>query len=267
MMRSGILAVLFGLAWMGCESTGADAPCDPEVEDCEAVAALCQAAAERLAICVGVFAEETGEDCDPVDAQRVIDSDCDSLRAAFDDPEEQGGLSGIACDLGFYAACVEPSCVPLPGIEPPADDAPCSAWARYPGCGACAYYACRERQARCGPDGYLAGYVGPYCTRFATITERRVSPEATAWLGRVRRCLITYLDEQVPRDASCEEIDRRGTDSHRACYLDAGFCDLSVSDWFAIVHTIDVGDVPLRLVLTTGQGCLREWLGLDDEAP
>ena len=62
-------------------------------------------------------------------------------------------------------------------------------------------------------------------------------------------------------DADCESIDRLGTDSHALCYVETGFCDLAPADWLAIIHTIDVGDAPFRVMLATAQGCLGEWLG------
>ncbi len=92
------------------------------------------------------------------------------------------------------------------------------------------------------------------------MTEPRVSPQAAAWLQRVRQCLVTWLETNVAYDAACADIERLGTDSHAACYLETGFCELSIADWAAIVHTIDVGDAPLRVMLATAQGCLGEWL-------
>ncbi len=52
-----------------------------------------------------------------------------------------------------------------------------------------------------------------------------------------------------------------GTDSHAQCYVETGFCDLSVADWMGVLYSIDLGDAPLRVVLKTGQACLAEWLG------
>ena len=50
-----------------------------------------------------------------------------------------------------------------------------------------------------------------------------------------------------------------GIASHAACYVQAGFCDLSITDWFAIVHTIDPGDIPFKQIMSTGHMCLQDW--------
>jgi hypothetical protein len=187
-----------------------------------------------------------------------------SRAVAFPKADGAGPLAAAACALGFFAACETPACETAPEVHAPRLDADAASGAcghllDADDCGLCSYYDCRESISRCGEDGYLTGYVGKYCQRFATVTEPRVSPAAAAWLGRVRHCLVDYLEAEVAYDADCETIDRRGTDSHAECYVQTGFCDLSPLDWFHIIHSIDVGDVPLRVVLRTGHGCLQTW--------
>ena len=58
---------------------------------------------------------------------------------------------------------------------------------------------------------------------------------------------------------SCEDIYSEGVESHTTCYVESGFCELSLADWFLIVHTIDPFDVPFRQVITTGNACVRRW--------
>jgi len=77
----------------------------------------------------------------------------------------------------------------------------------------------------------------------------------------VRRCLAEWLEDNVAYDASCSEIATRGTSSHAVCYVETGFCELSIVDWTAIVLTIDPGDAPFRVMLATAQGCVARWLG------
>jgi len=160
-------------------------------------------------------------------------------------------------------ACPVEVCLDDEAVEPPDDDQGCIEWARYEGCKACEYYRCRERTAQCGPDGYLLGYVGKYCDRFSTVTETRLSDAGAQWMRGVRRCLVDVLDSQTGADDSCETIEQVGIDSHAECYVGAGFCQLSLTDWFAIIHTIDAFDIPFRQIVTTGNLCFKEWFGGD----
>ena len=250
-----------------------------DVVDCaedapeEDLASLCDRANAHIARCDRGTPGISAGRCDSTLAYEVLDSTCAELNArlsrgrqliesgyfVFDEgARRESPIDRFACAMGFNFACPPGQCEPDPWVsQPEADD--CDGWREYDDCGACGYYRCREARAGCGSDGYLLGYVGRYCDRFATVTEPRVSHAAAAWLGRVRTCLVDYLAEEVPEDASCEEIHRMGTDSHTGCYLESGFCELSIGDWFAIVHTIDPGDVPLKQILTTGHGCLRRW--------
>lgn len=254
-----------------------DRPCD--VVDCdeelsaEALEALCDRANEHIANCDQGTPGISAGRCDAPLARAVLSNTCDELNARLsrgrqlvdggyfvfdDDRRRESPIDRFACAMGFNFACPAGQCEPDAWVEVP-DEGDCDGWREYDDCGACGYYRCREAQAGCGEEGYLLGYVGRYCDRFATVTAPRVSAAAAEWLGRVRTCLVDYMAEEVPADASCEEIHRMGTASHTDCYVEAGFCELSILDWFAIVHTIDPGDVPLRQIFTTGHGCLQRW--------
>ena len=167
--------------------------------------------------------------------------------------------SWFACKLGFKFACGTPSCL-LPGGSPiPGPGDSCIDWLQTDGCGQCGYYACREAQSQCGPDGYLEGYVGRYCNKFSSVTESGLSPAGQAWMADVRECLVETLDAQTDANTPCDEIESIGIDSHALCYTQEGFCDLPLTDWFSIVHTVDPGDVPLKQILATGHLCLQDW--------
>ncbi len=224
----------------------------------------CQSAADHLAACTGEAPAGWVQGCDPDDAAAIAAATCAELSEAVEGADRKGDGGGIfgraACRMGFYAACPTPACVPESDRAPPEAGDACREHLRYDGCGVCGYYRCREVEQPCGGDGYLLGYAGRYCERFALVTEPQVSPAASAWLMRVRRCLVERLDTQVPTDVSCETLWTKGTRSHVECYLDTGFCGLSPKDWFDILRSIDLGDVPLRTLLSTGSGCVGEWL-------
>ncbi len=235
----------------------------------------CERVAARLLECGAVIESSAELNCTPELASEVEAADCATLAAGFSSAAGMGddGLylkSGgrrrgrgrsLACRLGFLASCPEPLCEAPAEFDPPGPEEPCVEWARYDGCQACNYYRCREQVAQCGEEGYLLGYVGRYCDRFSTVTEPVLSPRGAEWMKKVRRCLIDELEAGTSADSSCEEIAEVGVESHATCYVQAGFCSLSLTDWFAIVHTIDTFDIPFRQILATGHGCLRGWFG------
>ncbi len=234
---------------------------------------LCAAAEYKLAQCgaAGIAGEFSG--CSDAMAEQVLNADCSEMPQVLNQVEADAPAGfrlkgsrghrrgGLACRLGFMTECPQEICEPDEEIEPPESDDPCIEWTRYDGCAACEYYRCRERESQCGEDAYLAGFVGKYCDRFSTVTEKRLSEAGSLWMQDVRHCLIEVLDAETDGNDSCETIERVGIDSHTECYLQAGFCDLGFTDWFAIVHTIDAFDIPFRQLLTTGHGCLRQWFG------
>lgn len=255
--RAALMAILVMSA--GC------APAD-EADD------VCARAAQHLSACLGEAGDPAGSlasgECDVRDAGRVVAMDCETLQAALTDAKADGWVDGLACRFGVPASCPDPGCHPgideATAVVPPADDEPCIAWRRYEGCGACGYFRCREALDECGADGYLTAYGGKYCERFATVAEPRVRPVVASWLQGVRRCLIDAVEEGAPAGASCDETREIGFSSHAKCYVDHGFCELTPADWWTIVHTIDLQDLPLRDMIRTGNACFRRWTGRGD---
>ena len=234
---------------------------------------VCQSAVSHLSACGAAMPSVEGVECDPIAAQKLMGLSCAQLgqlsalgaldaSAHFIPKSRQGGSNGFLCWLGFNFACPEPACVPDPEVPAPSADDPCYAYLQYEDCGLCEYYRCRETRSQCGSEVYLEGFVGRYCDRFATVTEPRVSQRAARWLTDVRQCLVTELEWDTDDQSTCQEIERIGIDSHARCYVENGFCELGIRDWFAIVHTIDPFDVPFRQVVVTGNSCLRSWFGL-----
>lgn len=224
----------------------------------------CVEASAHLAACTGApdappepAAPASG--CDGEAAFAILGTDCAALGAALGDGKRDGSgwLARFACAAGFLHACPVGACT---SRVRPAAGAPCVAWADTQGCEACTYYSCREAAQPCGPDGYVEGYLAPYCQRFASVTEPRVSPAARRWLQRVRQCLVRELDRRAPIGTDCEETRAIGLETHVTCYVETGFCALSPLDWLAILRSIEPGDVPLRTALDTAQGCLAGWL-------
>ncbi len=251
-----ILVVLVPLMSAGCARLS-----EIDVEPCATIA-------QQLTTCGASDTTEFFDVCDDSAAESFIGSDCPQLLSALENqelqliqPKSRRGRMPFLCRLGFLAYCPAVECAADDFIDEPSDGDDCIEWTRFSGCQACEYYRCRERQSHCGSDGYLVGYVGKYCDRFSTVTEKRISPAGAQWMSDVRACLIGTLDQWTDSTDSCETIEQVGIESHSGCYLQAGFCSLPFTDWFAIVHTIDAFDIPMRQIFSTGHGCLRQWFG------
>jgi len=67
------------------------------------------------------------------------------------------------------------------------------------------------------------------------------------------------IDDEVDSLESCDGILEIAYDSHPACYVDTGFCELSWLDMAWVFWTIDSADVDMRQVLSTGVDCLSQW--------
>lgn len=260
-MRLQLLTTVASLASLVACADGDHQAADP-----------CQAAADHIASCLDQTAPAASA-CNRAQAETVLDLSCDDLDAAMGDEKSDSfdaRLAGFSCGLGLYRYCPAVTCDP-PADEAagfftapaptPADASPCAAHAlAFQGCGACAYYACREATAHCGEDGYLMRFANHYCQRYRLVSEPHASPAARRFLERVRRCLVTTFDAEVPEGTDCATMRERGFASHAGCYVETGFCDLAVADWLLVLNTIDHGDTDFGQMLTTSILCLREWL-------
>ena len=264
------------LALSGCEPTaGTSTTLSGEPAE------LCAFADAYLQACGGQGGPTFIEGCTPELASDLLELDCGDLPEALAtagliaevEPASSGGAptplteatsnswpgSWFVCKLGFKFACDTPACLLATGTSVPGANDLCIDWLQADGCGQCQYYACREEQSQCGADGYLEGYVGRYCNKFSSVTESGLSPAGQAWMADVRECLVETIDAMTDASTPCDEIETIGVDSHAICYTQEGFCDLPLSDWFSIVHTVDPGDVPLQQIFATGHLCLQDW--------
>lgn len=235
----------------------------------------CQAAADHIASCTGQSAP-AASGCDPAQAEAALALSCDELDGAIGDDKADSfnaRLADFSCGLGLYRYCPPVTCdaaadeaagfLTAPSPIPDGASACAGAALTFQGCGACEYYTCREATARCGPDGYLMRFAHHYCERYRLVSEPHASPAARRFLERVRRCLVTTFDAEVPEGTACETMRARGFASHPGCYVETGFCELSIADWLLVLNTIDHGDTDFEQMLTTGILCLREWLDAD----
>jgi hypothetical protein len=128
-------------------------------------------------------------------------------------------------------------------------------------------YECAERWVNgglgCGESGYLLGYGAHYARKFYEETRPRMSRRGKAWLDSVLVCLQHDLRDSIGVGSSCEEVRRTAFDQHPACYVESGFCTLSIPDLFQIPATINGRDLfsqdGLRQVLSIAPMCGREY--------
>ncbi len=111
--------------------------------------------------------------------------------------------------------------------------------------GSCDFYLCQERNNPCGLEGYNLGYGYKYCSasKFGLI-ERMSTSASKNWVLQVFSCLQKQsgIDSQqlsaTPAGSRCESIRSQAMNAHPGCYVQAGFCDLPLSEKVKIVKTI-----------------------------
>jgi hypothetical protein len=122
------------------------------------------------------------------------------------------------------------------------------------------FYQCAEQTLSCGPTGYLIGYGTRYAERFYRQTRWWMSPRGQRWLDATLVCLQVELRDRIDASTTCADVRTIAFDSHPHCYVEAGFCQLPLSDWFAVAATIDGVDWlsrdAQRQLTTTARACL-----------
>lgn len=95
----------------------------------------------------------------------------------------------------------------------------------------------------CGEEGYLLGYAAKYAERYIWETYPTLSTEGQRFLDLNLLCLQTVFRDTVEENWSCERIAEFGFQSHAACYLSSGICELSLTDRLTILMAVDAEDL------------------------
>ncbi|XGC81721.1 hypothetical protein ACES2L_04395 [Bdellovibrio bacteriovorus] len=85
-----------------------------------------------------------------------------------------------------------------------------------------------EEKQPCGDKGYWLKFGDHYCKKFLD-DEAKFPAKTQVWLKDVRECLQTRAEE-LSRQVSCERMQDEALDSHVGCYIDTGFCELSMQE-------------------------------------
>jgi hypothetical protein len=108
-------------------------------------------------------------------------------------------------------------------------------------------YECAERWVNgglgCGQSGYLLGYGARYAHKFYDQTRPRMSQRGKAWLDQVLVCLQHDLRGAIGVSSTCDEVRAIAFDQHPGCYVESGFCTLSIPDLLQVPGTIDGKDL------------------------
>src|SRR5690349_12841923 len=93
----------------------------------------------------------------------------------------------------------------------------------------CQYYQEIENAHQCGPRGYAMNFGYRLCEKYLK-AQPRTTENVQAWFPKVRLCLQQYLEETNGLFTTCKDLKSRALESHLACYLSTGFCELNKHD-------------------------------------
>lgn len=206
---------------------------------------VCEQAQAHIESCLGVTA--AAGTCDPAQAEAILAEDCSALK---DGKADQ--FAGALCKMGIYSQC------PIPACEVQKPSQTCSDYINRDDCSQCDYYLCREAQTAnngCGPTGYYEGFGDHYCRLYKDVVADKLSPHGQQFAYKVRRCLMVTMEKTIPLESSCSDVKAAAYASHQQCYIDAGFCQLSMGDRIAVLASISPKDLDLKLALKTIADC------------
>lgn len=98
--------------------------------------------------------------------------------------------------------------------------------------GTCEYYQCIEKQENCGKDSYYLEFGAHYCRKYQA-QEHKYTERGKEFLHATRLCLQDELEREYIRAGElpkCSKIKKFASETHKYCYTENKFCNLSVSD-------------------------------------
>ncbi|KAI9750689.1 MAG: hypothetical protein M1815_001672 [Lichina confinis] len=115
---------------------------------------------------------------------------------------------------------------------------------RSPPANSCDFYqTCIEDRYQCGPKGYPLGFGERYCKKFGAAGPQ-MSAAGQEWVTKTMLCLqkalVPIASQASP--TTCEDIRQVAYASHPGCYVQSGYCTLSLSDKNIISKNVDRSD-------------------------
>ncbi|KAF8556703.1 hypothetical protein OG21DRAFT_1482907 [Imleria badia] len=147
-----------------------------------------------------------------------------------------GLLSFVVVILGL--STVQRMLTRDPVLGPPSTDPACS----NPPMGQCAFYAnCIESRYQCGPTGYPIADGQHFCQKFSD-NRTMLDARGQQWMIDTMHCLqlavVPDAMDVTPPAVDCQALKDQAFASHPGCYINNGFCTLSVQDWGAVVEIL-----------------------------
>ncbi len=99
----------------------------------------------------------------------------------------------------------------------------------------CNYYLDVERDFKCGFKGYPLKFGYRLCEKYLE-AQPGMTRAVQRWFPKIRYCLQNYLETERASIRDCKDLHRKAINSHINCYVQTGFCDLSVLDQAQIVQ-------------------------------
>ncbi|KAI8074074.1 hypothetical protein BC940DRAFT_289925 [Gongronella butleri] len=136
----------------------------------------------------------------------------------------------------------------------------------------CAFYTdCLEPNYHCGPKGYPLGFGYKFCTAFQNASAS-FSAKGQQFLWETMHCLEQDLVAPFINNATalaegqqaCADIESYAFSTHPHCYINSGFCSLSIDDKLALIKVILKGNISgilgsfFKQALDTLDGCIKE---------
>jgi hypothetical protein len=111
---------------------------------------------------------------------------------------------------------------------------------------ACGFYLELELALDCQgknqKDQYLTQFAYPYCQKFKA-AKAQFDPGLKFWVESTTECLQQKLVDAARRGVSCRDLERAALDSHRECYVDAGYCELGFGQKTKVMKLISMRDL------------------------
>lgn len=100
----------------------------------------------------------------------------------------------------------------------------------------CEYYTCVTEAKHCRNSSYPIRFGRHYCLRYGNRINS-FSENGKTWTQKVRKCLIREMSS-YEENLTCGQLKRRAFKDHVPCYLESGFCHLSLRDKKLVLKTI-----------------------------
>ena len=113
----------------------------------------------------------------------------------------------------------------------------------------CEFYLSLEKTVPCGHAGYAKDFGYPYCEKFLKTKYYRFSKHGKDFLTKNALCLqeALYKGYSDHDPFTCKDIKSMAFGGHADCYINSGFCELSLSDKIILTNVIK-DQLPSKIV-------------------